>query len=161
MSVVIRMQRAGGRNYPFFRVVVADSRRARDGRFLEKVGYYNPLSQPAQVELDQNRMQYWLQRGAQPSEAVAVLFKQYQRTRPATGEALAVTTAAASTPADVPAAAPAPAPVPAPAPPAVSAPAPPAVPEAAPAPETPPAASEGDAGAAPAGETAAGETPTA
>jgi small subunit ribosomal protein S16 len=82
MSVVIRMQRAGGRNYPFFRVVVADSRRARDGRFLEKVGYYNPLSQPAQVQLDQERIRFWVGRGAQPSESVAVLLKHFAKANP-------------------------------------------------------------------------------
>jgi small subunit ribosomal protein S16 len=82
MSVVIRMQRAGGRNYPFFRVVVADSRRARDGRFLEKLGYYNPLSRPAQVQLDQERMRFWIARGARPSESVGVLLKKYQAANP-------------------------------------------------------------------------------
>ena len=76
MSVTIRMQRAGGRNAPFYRVVVADSRRARDGRFLEKVGYYNPLSQPAQVHLDQERVRFWVENGGQPSESVDVLWKK-------------------------------------------------------------------------------------
>ena len=82
MSVVIRMQRAGGRNYPFFRVVVADSRRARDGRFLEKVGHYNPLSRPAQVQLNQERIRFWMDRGALPSESVAVLFKNFVKANP-------------------------------------------------------------------------------
>ena len=76
MSVVIRMQRAGGRNYPFFRVVVADSRRARDGRFLEKVGFYNPISKPAQINLDQERIRYWVGVGARMSESVAAIWKQ-------------------------------------------------------------------------------------
>ena len=76
MSVVIRMQRAGGRNYPFFRVVVADSRRARDGRFLEKIGYYNPLTKPAQISLDQDRVRFWVGNGAKMSESVAALWKQ-------------------------------------------------------------------------------------
>ncbi|MDM7914122.1 MAG: 30S ribosomal protein S16, partial [Candidatus Eisenbacteria bacterium] len=76
MSVVIRMQRAGGRNYPFFRVVVADSRRARDGRFLEKIGYYNPLSKPAEINLDAERVRYWVGNGAKMSESVAALWKQ-------------------------------------------------------------------------------------
>jgi small subunit ribosomal protein S16 len=76
MSVTIRMQRAGGRNAPFFRVVVADSRRARDGRFLEKVGYYNPLSKPAQVHLDQERVRFWVSNGAQMSESVNALWKK-------------------------------------------------------------------------------------
>jgi small subunit ribosomal protein S16 len=76
MSVTIRMQRAGGRNAPFFRVVVADSRRARDGRFLEKVGYYNPLSQPAKVHLDEERVRFWVKNGAQMSESVTALWKK-------------------------------------------------------------------------------------
>ena len=76
MSVTIRMQRAGGRNAPFFRVVVADSRRARDGRFLEKVGYYNPLSKPALVHLDQDRVRFWVKNGAQMSESVNALWKK-------------------------------------------------------------------------------------
>lgn len=76
MSVVIRMQRAGGRNAPFYRVVVADSRRARDGRFLEKIGFYNPLSQPAQVQLDAERIRYWIGVGAKMSESVEALWKQ-------------------------------------------------------------------------------------
>jgi small subunit ribosomal protein S16 len=76
MSVTIRMQRAGGRNAPFFRVVVADSRRARDGRFLEKVGYYNPLPEKAQVHLDQDRVRFWVKNGAQMSESVSALWKK-------------------------------------------------------------------------------------
>jgi small subunit ribosomal protein S16 len=76
MSVTIRMQRAGGRNAPFYRVVVADSRRARDGRFLEKVGYYNPLSNPAQIHLDQERVRFWVKNGAQMSESVNALWKK-------------------------------------------------------------------------------------
>jgi small subunit ribosomal protein S16 len=77
MSVQIRMQRAGGRNAPFYRVVVADSRRARDGRFLEKIGYYNPLTQPAQVHMDQERVRYWVKNGAQMSESVNALWKKF------------------------------------------------------------------------------------
>ncbi len=76
MSVVIRMQRAGGRNFPFFRVVVADSRRARDGRFLEKLGHYNPLAKTAQFQVDQERVRFWIDRGALPSESVSVLLKR-------------------------------------------------------------------------------------
>jgi small subunit ribosomal protein S16 len=55
---------------------VSDSRRARDGRFLEKVGYYNPLSQPAQVHLDQERVRFWVKNGAQMSESVNALWKK-------------------------------------------------------------------------------------
>lgn len=100
MSVVIRMQRAGGRNYPFFHVVVADSRRARDGRFLEKLGYYNPLSQPAQVHLDASRVRHWIGRGATPSESVSVLWKQYVKSHPET-EQIAPEAAGVSAPVSV------------------------------------------------------------
>jgi small subunit ribosomal protein S16 len=70
------MQRAGGRNHPFFRVVVTDSRKPREGRFLEKVGYYNPVMRPAQIQIDQERVSYWVERGAIPSESVAALLKR-------------------------------------------------------------------------------------
>ena len=76
MAVVIRMQRAGAKNTPFSRVVVADSKRARDGRFLEKVGYYNPLSSPADAKFEMERIKYWMEHGAKPSQAVSVLLKK-------------------------------------------------------------------------------------
>lgn len=79
MSTVIRMQRSGGRNHPVYRVVVTDSRRARDGRFIEKIGYYNPRSNPILLELDQERVEHWLNHGAQPSESVAALLKRVQK----------------------------------------------------------------------------------
>jgi small subunit ribosomal protein S16 len=78
VAVVIRMQRAGGRNRPFYRVVVADSRRARDGRFLEKVGYYNPLRDPAEIHLEVDRIKDWVSHGASLSEAVANLLKRLE-----------------------------------------------------------------------------------
>ncbi len=79
MSVVIRMQRAGGRNRPFYRVVVADSRAMRDGRFLEKVGFYNPLTNPAVVDIDEERVRYWVDRGAKPSDSVASLMRRSRK----------------------------------------------------------------------------------
>jgi len=78
VSVVIRLQRAGGRNAPFYRVVACDSRRARDGRFIEKVGYYNPLSDPAKIELDAPRIDQWIAKGARLSETVTLLLKRFR-----------------------------------------------------------------------------------
>lgn len=78
MSVVIRLQRAGGRNAPFYRVVACDSRRARDGRFIEKVGFYNPLSNPAELRLEVARIEEWISKGARLSETVALLFKRFR-----------------------------------------------------------------------------------
>ena len=78
MSVVIRLQRAGGRNAPFYRVVACDSRRARDGRFIEKVGYYNPLSNPAELQLEVTRIEDWISKGARLSETVDLLLKRFR-----------------------------------------------------------------------------------
>lgn len=87
MAVAIRMQRAGGRNAPFYRIVACDPRRARDGRFIEKVGYYDPLKQPAEVHLEVERIREWVAKGAQVSEAVALLLKKYPSAATASGEA--------------------------------------------------------------------------
>ena len=76
MSVVIRLMRAGAKKRPFFRMVAADSRRQRDGRFLEILGHYNPLTEPATVLIKEERVKEWLQRGAQPTERVERLLKQ-------------------------------------------------------------------------------------
>ena len=76
MSVVIRLQRAGTRNRPFFRVVVADSRRARDGAFIEKLGYYDPLPEPDVISIDRPKLETWVRQGAQPSESVRVLVRR-------------------------------------------------------------------------------------
>jgi small subunit ribosomal protein S16 len=81
VAVVIRLQRAGGRNAPFYRVVASDSRRARDGRFIERVGYYNPLTDPIQMELDVERIQDWVAKGARLSETVTQLLKRYRLRR--------------------------------------------------------------------------------
>lgn len=70
MAVKIRMRRMGSKRKPFYRIVVADSRAPRDGRFIEEVGYYNPVSQPKELKLDEEKVFAWLQKGAQPSDTV-------------------------------------------------------------------------------------------
>jgi small subunit ribosomal protein S16 len=75
MSVVIRLMRAGAKKRPFYRVVAADSRRQRDGRFLEILGHYNPLSQPFELRVQVDKVTKWLSRGAQPSEQAASLLR--------------------------------------------------------------------------------------
>lgn len=73
MSVKIRMRRVGAKRKPFYRIVVADSRAPRDGRFIEEVGYYNPVSQPKELKLDEDKIFEWLKKGAQPSDTVRSL----------------------------------------------------------------------------------------
>ena len=75
MSVVIRLMRAGAKKHPFFRMVAADSRRQRDGRFLEILGHYNPLSQPYELVVHKDKVETWISKGAQPSEQVASLLR--------------------------------------------------------------------------------------
>ena len=70
MSVKIRLKRMGSKKRPFYRIVVADSRSPRDGRFIETVGTYNPLTQPEQVTLKEEAIMGWLYNGAQPSDTV-------------------------------------------------------------------------------------------
>lgn len=74
--VKIRMTRLGDKNTPFYRVVVADQRRARDGKFIEILGTYNPLTSPEEIKIDMERANYWINCGAQPSETVKVLLKK-------------------------------------------------------------------------------------
>ena len=77
MSVKIRLKRMGSKKAPFYRIVVADSRSPRDGRFIETVGTYNPLKNPAEVKLEEENILDWLQKGAQPSDTVRnILSKQ-------------------------------------------------------------------------------------
>lgn len=76
MAVKIRLARHGAKKRPFYRIVVADSENPRDGRFLEKVGTYNPLQDPAEVTLNADRIQYWLELGATPTNTVKNLLKQ-------------------------------------------------------------------------------------
>ena len=75
MAVVIRLMRAGAKKRPFFRMVAADSRRQRDGRFLEILGHYNPLTQPYELVVHKDRVESWISKGAQPSEQVASLLR--------------------------------------------------------------------------------------
>jgi small subunit ribosomal protein S16 len=79
MGVVIRLQRAGARNRPFYRVVVADSRKPRDGGFIEKVGYYDPVPIKDIIQLDRERINEWMGKGAKPSSAVLGLMRRLQR----------------------------------------------------------------------------------
>ena len=71
--VKIRLRRMGAKKAPFYRIVVADSRYPRDGRFIEEVGYYNPMTNPITVNVDAEKVQKWLDNGAQPTETVKSL----------------------------------------------------------------------------------------
>ena len=74
--VKMRLRRMGAKKAPFYRVVVADSRYPRDGRFIEEIGYYNPLTEPAEIKLDADKAKAWLANGAQPTETVKSLLKK-------------------------------------------------------------------------------------
>lgn len=76
MAVRIRLRRTGGKGQPSYRIVVADSRSPRDGRFIETIGHYNPRTDPATYEIDEQRARYWLSVGAQPSDPVARLLEK-------------------------------------------------------------------------------------
>ena len=76
MAVKIRLKRMGANKKPFYRVVVADSRSPRDGRFIEEIGYYNPIADPAIIKIDAERAQKWLSDGAQATETVRALLKK-------------------------------------------------------------------------------------
>ena len=76
MAVKIRLKRMGAKKTPFYRIVVADSRYPRDGRFIEKIGYYNPLTDPADIRVDAEKAQKWLANGAQPTETVKSILKK-------------------------------------------------------------------------------------
>ncbi len=76
MAVKIRLRRMGAKKAPFYRIVVADSRYPRDGRFIEQVGTYNPMVEPAQVEVDSEKVKSWIGNGAQPTDTVKRLLKQ-------------------------------------------------------------------------------------
>lgn len=75
MAVKIRLRRMGQTHAPFYRVVVADSRSPRDGRFIEEIGYYDPKKTPSEIKIDVEAAQKWLANGAQPTETVAKLLK--------------------------------------------------------------------------------------
>ncbi len=76
MAVKIRLARHGAKKRPFYRIVAADSDSPRDGRFLERLGTYNPLHDPAQVTLDADRIKYWISQGATPSDTVKTILKR-------------------------------------------------------------------------------------
>ena len=76
MAVKIRLQRFGAKKRPFYRVVAADSRNKRDGRYLEIIGTYNPLTDPATIKIDEEKANKWLNEGAQVTDTVKNLFKQ-------------------------------------------------------------------------------------
>lgn len=75
MAVKIRLKRMGAKKTPFYRIVVADSRSPRDGRFIEEIGYYNPLTEPKTIKIDSEKAEKWLKNGAKPTETVEKLFK--------------------------------------------------------------------------------------
>lgn len=75
MAVKIRLRRMGAKKAPFYRIIVADSRSPRDGRFIEEIGYYNPNVEPADVKINEELAQKWVANGAQPTEIVSKLFK--------------------------------------------------------------------------------------
>lgn len=74
--VKIRLKRMGAHKKPFYRVVVADARAPRDGKFIEEIGYYNPLTEPADIKIDEEAAKKWLGDGAQPTDTVKKLFKK-------------------------------------------------------------------------------------
>jgi len=76
MAVKIRLKRMGAKKAPFYRVVVADSHSPRDGRFIEEIGYYNPLTEPADIKIDAEKAKKWISNGAQPTDTVKVLLKK-------------------------------------------------------------------------------------
>lgn len=87
--VVIRLRRAGSKKRPFFRVVVTDSRAARDSSFVEILGHYNPRTKPAIVQVDRERVDFWLQKGAQPSDSVRTLIARHLTPAPVSADASA------------------------------------------------------------------------
>ncbi len=76
MSVKIRLRRVGAKKQPAYRIVVADSRAPRDGRIIENIGHYNPLTNPSTVVINDDRLQYWMGKGAQPTDVIVRLLKQ-------------------------------------------------------------------------------------
>lgn len=74
--VKIRLQRAGAKKAPFYHIVVADSRSPRDGRIVEKIGTYDPMTDPATIKLDKEKVEYWIKNGAKPTDTVKVLIEK-------------------------------------------------------------------------------------
>ena len=78
MAVKIRLKRMGANKKPFYRIVVADSRSPRDGKFIEEIGYYNPVSEPKQIKINDEKANKWLGVGAQPTETVKKLLQSQE-----------------------------------------------------------------------------------
>lgn len=76
MAVKIRLRRMGAKKAPYYRVVVADSRYPRDGRFIEEIGSYDPMKNPAEIKIDVEKAAKWIQNGAQPTDTVKVILKK-------------------------------------------------------------------------------------
>jgi len=76
MAVKIRLKRMGSKKKPFYRLVVADARSPRDGRFIEEIGFYNPVSDPVELKIDEDKAIKWLKDGAQPTDTVRDIFKR-------------------------------------------------------------------------------------
>ncbi len=76
MAVKIRLRRMGAKKAPFYRVVVADSRYPRNGRFIEEIGYYDPMKEPAVINIDNEKAKDWIAKGAQPTDTVRALLKK-------------------------------------------------------------------------------------
>lgn len=76
MAVKIRLRRMGAKKTPFYRIVVADSRYPRDGRFIEEIGYYNPLLDPPEIKVDSDKAKQWIANGAQPTDTVKAILKK-------------------------------------------------------------------------------------
>ena len=87
--VAIRLRRTGSKKRPLFRMVVADSRAARDSSFVEILGHYNPRTKPALVDVDADRLNYWLTKGAQPSDSVRTLIARHLTPKPQAAPAAA------------------------------------------------------------------------
>ena len=83
MAVKIRLKRVGAKNKPAFRIVVADSRSPRDGKFIEEIGAYQPMKKSDNFTVDVERADYWLSKGAQPSDTVASFLKKARKVKPA------------------------------------------------------------------------------
>jgi len=75
MSVRMRLSRKGRRKQPFYHIVIADQRRSRDGKFIDKIGTYNPMTKPAKIDLDREKALEWIQKGAQPSDTVRAILR--------------------------------------------------------------------------------------
>ena len=76
MAVKIRLKRLGSKKNPFYRIVVADVKAPRDGRFIDEVGYYNPLTEPVELKVDAEKVTKWMKTGAQPTDTVRALIKK-------------------------------------------------------------------------------------